>query len=246
MNRPAKILLAVLLLAAAGVGGYFAYDRFLRKADIAGPKVDPGQAGKREAVSVPSAPFTDVTKAAGITFTHYTGAAGSKLLPETMGSGVVVIDFDRDGKPDLLFVNGCPWPGQPKPEKAPCLALYRNTGDGTFEDATERTGLNVSVYGVGACVGDFDNDGFPDLFVTCVGPHKLFRNDGGKRFVDVTATAGIGGPGVWPAGESAEQFKTHKPPIPFGTSATFVDYDGDGKLDLFVCHYCTWSPDIDL
>ena len=246
MNRPAKILLAVLLLAAVGVGGYFAYDRYFRKPDTVGPKVDPGQAGKREAVSVPSAPFTDVTKQAGITFTHFTGAAGSKLLPETMGSGVVVIDFDRDGRPDLLFVNGCPWPGQPKPEKAPCLALYRNKGDGTYEDATERMGLNVSVYGVGACVGDFDNDGFPDLFVTCVGPHKLFRNDGGKKFVDVTTTAGVGGPGVWPAGESSEQFTRHKPPIPFGTSATFFDYDGDGKLDLFVCHYCTWSPDIDL
>jgi hypothetical protein len=245
MTNTVKAVLGVLLIAAVGVGGYFAYVRYFRK------KVDPvavtvGGTTVRQAVPVPPAKFSDVTAAAGITFTHYNGAFGKKLLPETMGSGVAVIDYDRDGRPDLVFVNSCPWPGRPAPEKLPCLAVYRNKGNGTFEDTTAALGLNVTLYGVGACVGDYDNDGYPDLFVTCVGPHRLFRNDGGKRFTDVTATAGVAGPGAWPEKESEAEFLRHEPPIPFGSSATFVDYDGDARLDLFVCHYCTWSPAIDL
>ena len=246
MSNPLKLAAGVVLVTALGVGGYFAYDAFVRAKATEPVNVPVGPTVERKAIPVPPVTFTDVTAAAGIRFTHCNGAAGDKLLPETMGAGVVVIDYDADGKPDLLFVNSCPWPGHPAPAKAPCLALYRNKGDGTFEDATEEAGLNVTLYGVGACAGDFDNDGFPDLFVTCVGKHRLFKNVGGKTFEDVTDKAGVGGPGVWPKGESADDFKRHQPAIPFGTSATFVDYDGDGQLDLFVCHYCTWSPGIDL
>ena len=241
-----KTAVALLAVIVVGVGGYALYDQVFRQRPLTGPVVTIGKTAGRKALPVPEVKFTDVTAAAGIGFTHFSGATGSKLLPETMGSGVVVLDFDNDRRPDLLFVNSCPWPGRPMPDKAPCLALYRNNGDGTFTDVTVAAGLNVTMYGVGACVGDFDNDGFPDLFVTCVGGHRLFRNVGGKRFEDVTAKAGVAGPGVWPGGESSEAFLKHAPPIPFGTSATFVDYDGDGKLDLFVCHYCTWSPAIDL
>ncbi len=237
---------AFLVAVVVGVGGYALYDQVFRQRTLTGPAVAIGVTDGRKALPVPEVKFTDVTAAAGIGFAHFSGATGSKLLPETMGSGVVVIDFNNDRRPDLLFVNSCPWPGRPMPDKAPCLALYRNNGDGTFTDVTVAAGLNVTMYGVGACVGDFDNDGFPDLFVTCVGGHRLFRNVGGKRFEDVTGKAGVAGPGVWPGGESSEAFLKHAPPIPFGTSATFVDYDGDGKLDLFVCHYCTWSPAIDL
>jgi hypothetical protein len=245
MSNTMKALVGAIVGAGLCVVAYVAYDRYFKK------KTDPvnvtiGETTQRKAVPVPDAKFTDVTASAGIKFTHFNGATGNKLLPETMGSGVAVIDYDRDGKPDLVFVNSCPWPGHPTPEKAPCLAVYQNKGDGTFEDTTAAVGLNVTLYGVGVCVGDYDNDGFPDLFVTGVGPHRLFRNDGGKRFVDVTAKAGVAGPGVWPKDESADQFVKHAPPIPFGSSATFVDYDGDAKLDLFVCHYCTWSPQIDL
>lgn len=241
-----KLAILVVLLAALGVGGYFAYDAYFAKKDVGPVKVPVGGTEERKPIPVPEVKFTDVTAKAGIAFSHFSGAAGSKLLPETMGAGVVVLDFDNDKKPDLLFVNSCPWPGHGGPAKAPCLALYRNKGDGTFEDVTVKAGLNVTLYGIGACAGDFDNDGFIDLFVTCVGKHRLFRNKGNGTFEDVTDKAGVGGPGVWPAGESAADFLKHRAPIPFGTSATFVDYDGDGKLDLFVCHYCTWSPAIDL
>lgn len=247
MSNAVKVVLGISLLAVVGgVGGYIVYDKYFRKASVTGPVVPVGTTSERQAGTVPAVTFTDVTQSAGLNFTHFSGATGNKLLPETMGSGVAVIDYDRDGKPDLLFVNSCPWPGHQGPEKSSCLALYRNKGDGAFEDVTVALGLNVTVYGVGACVGDYDNDGFPDLFVTCVGSHRLFHNDGGKKFSDVTAKAAVAGPGVWPKDESAEQFVKHQPPIPFGTSATFLDFNGDGKLDLFVCHYCTWSPAIDL
>ncbi len=195
-------------------------------------------------VRFPDVRFVDVTDRAGIRFRHVSGATGRKLLPETMGSGVVVLDFDRDGRPDLFFVNGRPWPGQPDPPGGrPTPALYRNKGDGTFEDVTAAVGLNVSLYGMGAAAGDFDNDGFPDLLVTAVGGNRLFRNVGGKRFEDVTASAGLGGgdlPDVpWP------EFLARTKPIPWPTSAAWLDYDGDGRLDLFVCTYVTWSPAYD-
>src|SRR6185437_7736660 len=110
-------------------------------------------------------PFTDMNArgAVSIDFHHFNGAFGKKLLPETMGSGVAVIDYDKDGKPDLFFVNSCPWPGREKPGEKPTLKLYRNLG-GKFQDVTAAAKLDVSLYGMGATVGDFDNDGWPDLF----------------------------------------------------------------------------------
>jgi hypothetical protein len=126
------------------------------------------------------------------------------------------------------------------------MKLYRNKGDGTFEDVTAAVGLEVPLYGMGVCVGDFDNDGFTDIYVTAIGGCKLFRNIGGKRFEDVTEKAGVGGGGTWPANMSTEEFMKSEKPIPWPTSATFFDYDGDGKLDLFVCQYLTWSPRADL
>ena len=197
---------------------------------------------QRDGVSFPDVRFTDVTDAAGLRFRHFNGAAGRKLLPETMGSGVAVLDYDRDGRPDLFFVNSRPWPGES--DDRPTQALYRNQGDGTFADVTAVVGLDVTLYGMGAAVGDFDNDGWPDLFVTALGGGRLFRNRDGKRFEDATERAGL------PFGSlpdvSADEFREWDKPIPWPASATFLDFDGDGRLDLFVCSYVTWSPAHDL
>jgi hypothetical protein len=187
--------------------------------------------------------FTDVTAPTGITFRHTNGATGQKLLPETMGGGVVVLDFDADGRPDLFFVNGRTWPGaggSPTPS-----VLYRNNGHGAFEDVTAAAGLNVELYGMGGCAGDFDNDGFADLFVAAVGGGRLYRNVGGRRFEDVTAVSGVGAHS-WPAVATVADFLKWDRPVSFPSSATWVDYDGDALLDLFVCHYVSWSPATDL
>jgi len=173
----------------------------------------------------PRVTFQDVTRAAGISFRHQSGAFGKKYLPETMGSGVVVFDYDGDSAPDLFFVNSTRWPG--RPEKPGLPALYRNDGKGRFSDVTRAAGLAVESYGLGATAADYDNDGRVDLYLTCLGPNRLYRNLGGGRFADVTAKAGVGDPG-------------------FSTSAMFFDYDRDGRLDLLVANYVSWSIESDL
>src|SRR5262249_52752174 len=130
-------------------------------------------------------------------------------------------------------------------------ALYRNKGDGTFEDVTARAGLALTCFGMGGTAGDYDNDGWPDVFVTAVGGNHLFHNEAdpaganGRRFREMTATAGVAGPGGWPEGSPGDFFRRTEP-LTFSTSASFLDYDGDGKLDLFVCNYVRWSPDLDM
>jgi hypothetical protein len=239
----------------AGIGfiaGLLAFGCGPKKADEPIPPVI-GEALPR-AHSTGSRPpivrFTDITAAAGIGFRHTNGAFGQRLLPETLGSGVAFLDFDNDGRQDILLVNSCAWPGWEKRDRpAPTLALYRNNGDGTFDDVTQQVGLDITMYGMGITVGDYDNDGWPDLFITGVGGNRLFHNvsggTAGRRFVDVTREAGVGGPAGWPAPPTAD-FLQHAAPLNFSTSAAFLDYDGDGWLDLFVCNYVTWSPGQDL
>lgn len=184
----------------------------------------------RAAVEMPAIPFTDVTDAAGIDFVHENGAAGEKLLPETMGGGCAFFDADGDGDQDLFLVQGArwPWDERPAPEPTPTSKLYENDGTGKFRDATAGSGLDVPFYGTGVAAGDYDGDGRVDLYVTAVGPGRLFRNAGGLAFTDVTAESGIGGEaGDW------------------GTSCGWFDADRDGDLDLFVCHYVAWSRDVD-
>jgi len=174
----------------------------------------------------PSGPiqFTDVSAQAGIHFKYNSGAFGNKYLPETMGPGVCVLDYDNDGWQDILFVNSMDWPGHISGKSFP--ALYHNNHDGTFADVTRQAGLAVEMYGLGCTVGDYDNDGNVDIYITAVGSSHLFRNLGKGKFVDVTAKAGVASPG-------------------FATSAVWFDYDNDGKLDLFVAHYVKWSLDTD-
>ena len=169
--------------------------------------------------------FTDVTAASGIRFRHNSGAFGKKYLPETMGSGVCVIDYDNDGWQDILFVNSMDWPEHRTGRST--AALYHNNQDGTFTDVTRVSGLGgVEMYGLGCAVGDFDNDGFDDVYVTALNGNHLFRNLGNGKFADVTAKAGVSNPG-------------------FATGAVWFDYDNDGKLDLFVSHYVDWSVPTD-
>jgi len=170
--------------------------------------------------------FTDVTSQAKIQFQHNSGAFGGKFLPETLGSGCAFLDYDRDGWQDILLINGADWPGHKKNRST--LRLYHNNGNGTFSDVTVRAGLDVEMYGMGVAVGDYNNDGFPDILITCVGQNRLFRNTGKGTFVDVTTSSGLG---------KREGFST---------SALWFDYDRDGLLDLFVCNYVKWSPEHDV
>jgi hypothetical protein len=169
--------------------------------------------------------FADITRQAGITFRHNNGAFGKKYLPETMGSGCALLDYDGDGWQDVFVVNSTNWPGQPPAKNT--SALYRNNHNGTFTDVTTRAGLGAQFYGMGVAAADFDNDGWTDLFVSGLGQSHLFKNLRGERFADVTSTAGVSDTG-------------------FATSAMWFDYDVDGRLDLFVAHYVEWSVSQDL
>ena len=174
------------------------------------------------------ATFVDITAEAGIDFTHEAGAFGKKYLPETMGAGGLFIDFDGDGWQDILLLNGHVWP-EKKEEggEASTPVLYRNTGKGKFEDVTEKAGLAVEMYSMGGAVGDYDNDGDDDLYVSNLYEDKLFRNRGDGTFEDVTESSGISNPD-------------------WGTSCAFLDYNKDGHLDLFVANYVQWSIETDI
>jgi hypothetical protein len=179
-----------------------------------------------QSTASPGFRLVDVTSAAGIQFRHNSGAYGGKLLPETLGSGCAFLDYDADGWQDILLINGMDWP-QHKRQRS-TLRLYRNNRDGTFTDVTRRAGLDVEMYGMGVAAGDYNNDGFPDILVTCVGQNRLFRNTGKGTFADVTAKSGLDGR------------------LGFSTSALWFDYDRDGLLDLFVCNYVRWSAEHDV
>ena len=184
----------------------------------------------RQASATSSTPlFIESAAAAGLTFTHVTGATGQYYLPEQMGAGVALFDYDNDGDLDVFLVQDGPL-GASTTGAAPTSRLFRNdltrTAGGTpqvhFSDVTDRAGVGLRAYGMGAAVGDYDNDGDQDLFVTAFGPDTLFRNNGNGTFTDVTAEAGVSDP-LW------------------STSATFFDYDRDNDLDLFVANYLDFT-----
>jgi hypothetical protein len=228
----------LVLLAVGGVAGgtvWLVSRPAARPVGHVTPLGAPQQSQRR--AEVPKVRFTDVTAAAGIRFRHENGARGQKLLPETMGGGVVWFDCDGDGDADLLCVNSTWWPDDPRRNdssagRPPTHALYRNEtaprGEPRFTDITAGSGFDVAEYAMGAAAGDFDGDGRTDVYLTCVGPNRLLRNLGSGRFADVTAETGTaGGPADW------------------STAAAWVDVDNDGDLDLFVGNYVQWSPQLD-
>lgn len=228
IGRALRWSLAVFLLAAATGGGviWFSTRSAIEPIDadivLALPEVR-----EKPAASLPDLPFADITESAGLTFVHENGATGKKLLPETMGGGCAFLDYDNDGDQDLLFVNSSSLSQDRSPDQ-PTSALYANDGQGNYTEVTADAGLDVVCYGMGVAVGDYDNDGDPDLFLSAVGKNLLLRNDLGK-FVDVTDEAGVeGAPDSW------------------STSCGWFDYDHDGDLDLLVGNYVQWSPEIDL
>src|ERR1051326_8471941 len=172
----------------------------------------------------PPVQLTDITSAAGIHFTHNSGRAGKKYLPETLGSGCAFFDADGDGWPDILLINSKNWTAGGR-KSLP--ALYRNNHNGTFTEITADSGLDVEMYGMGVAIADYDNDGRDDIYITALEGDRLFHNEGNGKFRDVTKAAGI---------QNAD----------FGTSAAWFDYDRDGRLDLFVANYVKWEPKLDL
>jgi hypothetical protein len=175
-------------------------------------------------VAPASVTFTDVTGQAGIEFVHNSGRTGQKFLPETLGSGAAWFDADGDGWPDLLLINSKDW--TPRGRKS-LPALYHNNHNGTFTNVTAGSGLDVQMYGLGVAIGDYDNDGRDDVYITALGGDHLFHNEGNGHFKDVTRESGLA--------NSA-----------FAASATWFDYDRDGKLDLFVANYVNWTQDKDI
>jgi len=190
-----------------------------------------GQSGPPASASASAGAFVDVTQRLGVNFQYRSSHTSKKYLPETMGAGVALFDYDNDGRLDIFLVNGArlsdPMPKGTIPQKTDSQywnRLYRQKTDGTFEDVTQKAGLQGTGYGMGVAVGDYDNDGFEDLYVTAYGGNKLYHNNGNGTFTDVTQKAGVAG-GGW------------------STSAAWVDLDGDGFLDLVVLRYLEWDFD---
>lgn len=207
-------IITLLILAIIYLPGIFKSTTAYQEAPVPAPLI------RHNSISPPKVKFTDITQHAGINFTHINGAKGEKLLPETMGSGVAFFDYDNDTDQDLLFINSTLAPHSG-------LTLYQNNGQGQFTDVTEASGLNIPLYGMGVAVGDYDNDGYSDIFVTTLGQNYLLKNNAG-RFTNVTASAHVAGDAdTW------------------SSSASFIDIDNDGDLDLFVANYVHWNKQID-
>ncbi|MCI0357619.1 MAG: VCBS repeat-containing protein, partial [Planctomycetaceae bacterium] len=166
--------------------------------------------------------LVDVTAASGIDFRHHDGGGGQGYIVEGMTAGLATFDYDNDGLIDIYFLNGAPLKGTVV-DKPPRAALYRNNGDWTFTDVTDEAGVGNRGHGLGVTVGDYDNDGDQDIYVTNFGPNVLYRNNGNRTFTDVTSEAGVANPNK------------------VGAGASFFDMDADGDLDLFVGNYVNFT-----
>jgi len=167
--------------------------------------------------------LSDVTLQTGISFVHTDGSSGQRYIVETVASGLATFDYNGDGNIDILFLNGAPLPGSPSTSPTPRNALYRNEGGWRFTDVTRAAGLADTAYHLGVCVGDYNNDGQPDIYLNNFGPNILYRNNGDGTFTDVTAKAGVA------VGDHV------------GAGACFLDFDGDGHLDLFAANYVDFT-----
>ena len=221
---------SLLTLALATVAGVVIYSLIRDKPEpepvvheeLTGPVIT-----QRSTTQMPEVKFTDITAAAGIAFVHTNGAYGDKLLPETMGSGGGFIDYDNDGDQDIILINATYWPSRPH-QGQPTSRLYRNDGTGKFTDVSVEAGLDLHSYGSGFVVGDYDNDGWDDVYITTLRENHLFRNQQGK-FVDASKASGSAG------------FEDD-----WGTAAVFFDFDNDSDLDLYVGNYVEWNPQINM
>ncbi|MHB8652256.1 MAG: CRTAC1 family protein [Terriglobia bacterium] len=219
MNRR-DILKTVVGVGAAGGLGSLLYKYYWPA------RISPGPGGRPSVPGQITNHLVDVTSQAGISFQHNTGAFGKKYLPETLGSGCAFFDYDNDGWLDIILINGMDWPEHHR--RRTTLQLYRNNRNGTFTDVTHAAGLDIEMYGIGVAVGDYDNDGYADLYITCYGQNRLFHNNGNGTFAEATKQSGLAG------------YES------LSTSALWFDYDRDGRLDLLVANYVNWSPGTDI
>jgi enediyne biosynthesis protein E4 len=225
------VLLVLGLGASLGLGLFWlrSRERVPALPPVVGQLLQHAPAGTSGTVAAPAIRFTDVTALAGIAFTHDAGATGNKWYPETIGAGVGFLDYDGDGWPDILLINGTFWPQHRDTavgQGEPTLRLYRNRGDGSFEDVTQRAGLALPLYGMGMAAADYDNDGDTDLVITGYGRNFFFINNGDGTFTEAAQRVGLQ-EGKW------------------GSGAAFFDYDRDGLLDLVISNYVEWTPELE-
>lgn len=220
---PGAAALAAAVLAAAALAGCHA--RSAPKSAPSASAAAPPAAARPDRLG--PLRFVDVTRRAGIRFVHNSGAYGAKYLPETLGSGVGFIDYNRSGCQSILLLDGEDWPGHPTKLHGQTMKLYRNNCNGTFTDVTKQAGLAIPMYAMGVAVGDYNNDGWDDIYVTTLKGGHLFRNNGNGTFTDVTRQSGI-------------------TDYPFATSASWLDYNKSGYLSLFVAHYVRWTRATDI
>jgi len=222
-----RSLLTIVIAIVAAYAIYY----FTRQAPV--PETVKQQAVKgpviahQASIKMPKVHFTDITRDAGIDFVHTNGAYGDRLLPETMGGGGGFIDYDNDGDQDIILINATYWPDKQQSD-IPTSRLYNNNGSGHFSDVSASAGLAINSYGMGLAVGDYDNDGWDDVYITTLNKNYLLHNEQGK-FVDVSEAAGVAG---------FEQ--------DWGTAAVFFDFDNDSDLDLYVANYVEWTAEINL